>query len=642
MRFLTGYTGIFLLVMLMSLLCLGPVQAQVEDSLSPNNTPPSNEIIKENEQLQQTYSSQDSITEKNMAFYAKVKSFFYRNKTMKSLYNAVFRDPYTGAPPVIPDNSRQESYSQHNGKIIRNIVIRKLDVFGPSVNDTARVNKTIVGKAGNRLHIKTRKFVIRTDLFFQEGDIFIAEDAIENERILRLRPNLLDARIIPIPTEDPNAVDILVITQDIWSISGDASIHGTSGGRVMVNDKNIFGLGHELTNAVSYDNRPGRGWGYRGGYRVPYIGSTFITGQLDYIHEWDRRYAGLKVNRAFITPTTQYAGGLEFSRQRLYAVAQPLDTVSQTFPFSYNLGDIWLGRSFETHLFENSFQEAARLVVAGRVTGLDFIERPVVTTDSNQLYHNRITFLASVGISDRQYYRDVMIYGFGRTEDVPYGSIFNLTAGIETNEFGNRLYSGIELGQGRFRNNFGYLGWRINAGTYSRRGIPEQGALVISGRYFSKLIEINRLQLRQFVNIRYLRGLNRFDGEIIDINNQNGITGVSSGALRGNNRLVLNLETVLFTPFNVLGFRAALFTFADLGMVPERDKHFFRSTLYQGYGLGVRVRNEHLAFNTFQLRIGFYPNIPGIGTPFRTSIDGIPLFRLNDFDIGAPSVVPYR
>jgi hypothetical protein len=636
------YITSFLILCFFCLISLSSALAQGADTLQNNGKLPAPDISQENERLQQTYESQDSTIQKNIEFYDKVKAFFYRKKALRKIYDAVFRDPYKGAPPVIPDNSRGKSYAQHNGKIIREVKIKKLDVFGPSVNDTARVNKTLVGRIGNNLHINTRKFIIRQDLFFKEGSIFIAEDAIDNERILRQRPNLLDARIIPIPTDHPDSIDVLVITQDIWSISGDGSLSGSVAGRANLSDKNIFGLGHELRNTVIYDSRPGRGWAYLGGYRIPYIGRTFITGHIEYIDHWDRRYAGLKLNRQFITPTTKYAGGFEVSRQRLYGFVHPLDTASLIFPFSYNMGDIWLGRSFPTKIVNRTFQESARLIVAGRITGLDFIERPQVSTDTNQLYLNRLTFLTSIGISDRQYYRDVMIYGFGRTEDVPYGTLFNITTGVETNEFGHRIYTGFELGQGRYRNNFGYLAWNINVGTFLRGRKAEQGAFVLTGRYFSKLFILNRMQLRQFVTFRFLHGLNRFNGEIIDINNHNGITGISSIAMRGNQRAVLNLETVLFTPFNILGFRTAIFTFADLGLIPRSDQKFFQGPLYHGYGLGVRVRNEHLAFNTFQFRIGYYLNVPITGIPLRASFEGIPLLRISDFDIGAPEVVPYR
>jgi hypothetical protein len=636
------YITSFLTLCFFCLISLSSALAQDTDSLQNKEKLPAPNISKENEQLIQTYESKDSTIQKNIEFYDKVKTFFYRRKALRKVYDAVFRDPYKGAPPVIPDNSREKSYAEHNGKVIREIRIKKLDIFGPSVNDTARVNKTLVGRIGNNLHVNTRKFIIRQDLFFKEGGIFIAEDAIDNERILRQRPNLLDARIIPIPTDHPDSIDVLVVTQDIWSISGDGSLSGTMAGRANLSDKNIFGLGHELRNTVIYDSRPGRGWAYMGGYRIPYIGRTFITGNLEYIDHWDRRYAGLKLSRQFITPTTKYAGGFEVSRQRLYGLVQPLDTASLIFPFSYNMGDIWLGRSFPTKIVSRTFQESARLIVAGRITGLDFIERPQVSTDTNQLYLNRLTFLTSIGISDRQYYRDVMIYGFGRTEDVPYGTIFNVTTGLETNEFGNRLYTGLEVGQGRYRNNFGYLSWNINVGTFLRGRNAEQGAFVLTSRYFSKLFILNRMQLRQFVTFRFLHGLNRYNGEIIDINNHNGITGVSSTAMRGNQRAVLNLETVLFTPFNILGFRTAIFTFADFGLIPRSNQKFFQGPLYHGYGLGVRVRNEHLAFNTFQLRIGYYPNIPFSGIPLRASFEGIPLLRVSDFDIDAPEVVPYR
>ena len=73
--------------------------------------------------------------------------------------------------------------------------------------------------------------------------------------------------------------------------------------------------------------------------------------------------------------------------------------------------------------------------------------------------------------------------------------------------------------------------------------------------------------------------------------------------LVGTNRMVLNTETVFFTPYQPLGFRIALFGFADFGLL-GRDANIFKNNFYTTFGLGVRLRNERLVFSTIQLRLG--------------------------------------
>jgi hypothetical protein len=604
----------------------------------PSNRPTSPRIHSESQILKETDGSK-SRDEKNAEFYSKIKTYSSRHKLLDKLYGVIFREPPQGAQPVQPDASNDLGI-EHQGKYIRSINVKRLPVFGPSVNDTARVSNRWLGKVGNRLHTNTQRYVINNDLMFRKGSLYNQEALLDNERVLRQRPNLIDARIIAIPTEHPDSVDLMVITQDVWSLYVDGGVLGTTRADLVVGDLNFLGMGHHFRNMVNYDRSPGRGWGYRGIYTVPYIGNTFTTGQAEVAHEWFRQYYGIRLDRQFVTPATKWAGGLEVSRQRLLGNLAPLDTTGVIFPFSYNLGDIWLARALPVKFGSPEYQDRTRFVLAGRVTGMDYKARPLVLADSNQLFRDRLGFKASFGISERRYFRDVLVYGFGRTEDIPYGNMFNITTGFERHEFGNRMYAGVEFANGRYHNRLGYWAWHVGVGSFFDQRKAEQGAVMIKSRYFSRLITLRNVQLRQFINFRTTYGLSRFDGEFIDLNQRNGMTGISSPWLLGNKRAALNLETVLFTPYNLLGFRAAFFSFADLGVISSTN--LWESPIYQAYGVGVRLRNEHLALNTFQVRLVWYPNIPGNAIPLRTAFDGIPVLRIEDFHIGAPQPIPFR
>jgi hypothetical protein len=76
-------------------------------------------------------------------------------------------------------------------------------------------------------------------------------------------------------------------------------------------------------------------------------------------------------------------------------------------------------------------------------------------------------------------------------------------------------------------------------------------------------------------------------------------------------------------------------------MITPTNVNLFAGQLFQGYGLGFRLRNENLTFNTFQFRLGYYPNIPNNSAIFRTQFSGIPALRLSDFDIRAPEIVNF-
>lgn len=596
-----------------------------------------NEIL---ESIQKRKNEADS----SRHFYDKLKKKFSKTRVTRELYRMLFREPYQNAPSFAIKQT-ENRYDKFEGRIIGKIDIKTLDPFGARVNDTLRQADNWLERAGNTIHVSSKSYVIRQSLLFSKGDEMDPQIITDNERILRQQlPYIQDARIFVLPRiNDIDTVDVLVLIQDNWSISGDFAIGGLTSGNAKLDDKNIFGFGHELINEVSYNVFRDQKWGYRGFYRVPFIGKTFIFGELSYINEWNQNIYGLRLRRDFLTPATKFAGGLELMQHRLLREIVPFgtDTVSQRFTYSFNLTDVWLGRSFPINMGSENFRQRTRVVLAGRVINNNFNERPLVTADTNQLYWNRFLSLVSLGISNRSYFRDVLIYGFGRTEDVPYGGLLSFTGGLESNEFGRRFYTGIKASRGKYYPNFGYLVTTLDAGSFIDNKRWQEGVLRVETNYFSRLFMLRTWRVRQFVNFRFTKGIGRFDTEFIDISNTNGIRGIGNLALRGTKSIVLNLETVFFTPINILGFQIASFTYADLGMITPADVNLFAGQLFQGYGLGFRIRNENLTFNTFQFRLGYYPNIPNNSAVFRTQFSGIPSLRLSDFDIKAPEVINF-
>jgi len=572
-------------------------------------------------------------------FYQGVKRFFSKTKLLRGMYSWLFREP--GKGPDATEENRVKSVDPHkkyDGKIVGKVEVKRIEVFGPNVNDTLRLPQNWLERTGNNLHVNTRGFLIRNNyLLFGPGSTVDHQVIQNNERILRTAlPNLLDARIYVVPRADnKDTVDILVVTQDVWSISVDGSFGSLESGNLNIEDKNILGLGHTFRQGFSYLKNRNQPWGYRGRYTVPYIGRTYISAEGEYISDWGNRVYALRLRKPFLAPSIKYGGGIELSYNKItFPVFFPIDTVNLGIPVKYKLADFWLGRAFRFYRGTENFQKSARFILAGRLVHYDFYQGPEIKPDTNQ-YQGRTTGLFSVGFNRRNYFRDVYIYGFGRTEDVPYGSLFNLTFGIEKTQFiGNRLYSGVNWVYAQYYPHFGYLYSNFNIGSYRRNDQWEQGAIDFNVKYFSPLMGQRKLKIRQFVNARYRKGINRFYNEGIDISNNEGIRGIES--------LVLNLETVFFMPGNLLGFRFAFFGYADIGYVARPDNQLLSRAPLQGYGIGIRIRNEHLAFNTFQLRIGYYANIPDNSTLFRGDTAGFPSLRLSDMAITAPDVVPFR
>jgi hypothetical protein len=270
-----------------------------------------------------------------------------------------------------------------------------------------------------------------------------------------------------------------------------------------------------------------------------------------------------------------------------------------------------------------------------------FLEVKIFET-SYQLYQNTNLTLISLGFSNRRYKRDLLIYGFGRTEDVPVGQLVSVVFGSDNAETGQRTYAGLKVSAARYFK-YGYLNSLFNLGSFWKDGVAQQGVFNVENGYFSPLQQLSkRWYTRQFVTVRYTLGINRFNNEYLNIGGSEGIQGISSDELRGVRKVVLGFESVLFSPVNVLGFRVAPFVSADIGWVARSGSKLLGNAPYQGYGIGLRFRNETLTFNTFHIKFVYYSGIPGLTNPTRFDFDGISSLRFRDFAVTTPEVVVFR
>ena len=52
--------------------------------------------------------------------------------------------------------------------------------------------------------------------------------------------------------------------------------------------------------------------------------------------------------------------------------------------------------------------------------------------------------------------------------------------------------------------------------------------------------------------------------------------------------------------------------FADFGFLFGTNDLLGSGDILSSIGLGIRIRNDNLVFNTLQIRLGFYPNLPDL------------------------------
>lgn len=537
----------------------------------------------------------------------------------------------------------QREYEKHNYKIVRKLDIVTLDAFGYSINDSTRVPRNILEKAGNAIHIKTSRGLVRNQLLFRRNRPLEPLALVESERLLRQTDYLLDARIIvnELTTTD-DSVDVFVVTKDVFSMGGSGSYSPSSGkGRISLRELNFLGRGHQVRGKYRFNMDRPRPWEVSGAYSVQNFGRSYIGADLVYTNENYYKEKSAYLRRDFFSTNTKYAGAVGYAAIEELLMLPPLpeDTVARFGDLKYNRTDIWLGRSFKFKSYHLGYEPRGRLIIGLRAIDTDYTQTPTPNFQSN------ILTLASIGYSVRKYYKDRYLFGFGRTEDIPAGSLISFTTGYEKGDITERRYFAASTSYARYRTQTGYFYGSATWGAFLRDDRWEQGVLELESLYFTPLKEWGNWKLRHYIQGRATFGINRNPEELLAINNESGLRGFRSDLLRGSRRVTFNYEANLYTPLSLLGFRLAGVLFADIAWLSTGNKSSpFKNTPYRGYGIGVRFRNEYLSFSTIQFLLSYYPKAPANEDfdNFRILESSRPYYDFTDFRFTRPGVANFR
>ena len=573
-------------------------------------------------------------------FLGGLKAYTKRKTILGKAASAIFnfterREEQGGLDATLLDRQ----YDRHNYKIVRRVDVKTLDAFGFNINDSTRVPRNILEKGGNALHIKTARRKIRKLLLFRPGQELPPQALAETERLLRQTNFILDARVVVNEkTSTKDSVDIKVITKDVFSISGGLQVRDVGAGLLTLRDKNFLARGHDFRNRLDYGLSNPQGWQYEGSYTIPM--RKYIGVQGRYRNQWQNREMGAALYRGFVSVNTRYAYAININRYaRGVQTTYPDDgSIPQYNQVGNTVADAWVGRAFQPTSYDLGYDNPARIIVAARALRTDFFRRP------DPSYTSSSTGLMSLGYSVRHYYKDRYLFGFGRTEDVPTGSLLTATGGYDVNRTGGRGYLAGRAGLAGFNPLHGYLYVSGEYGRYLRQGRWQEGAFTGEILAFTRLYHTGNWQWRHFFWQRTVLGIRRPLSDLqLSIAGDRGLRGLSDdGFLRGSSRFVLNYEANVFTPVSFLGFRVAGIAWVDAAWLSTNGRPSpFQGRPYTGFGLGVRLRNEYLAVNTIQLFFGVYPQGFDDGRGTRIYQTNRTIYRFNDFSFGQPSIVRY-
>jgi len=572
------------------------------------------------------------VTDKNLIFFDSLKSKASRNQLTRKIYGfvvvntePVYKKQFTGTSDA--------NYQKYSGKTIRKIIVKRLNVFGADINNPAVEDNSRMENILNKTHMNTSENIIRKNLLFSEGEKISPLTLSDNERLLRQLPYIDDARIVVVPVSDEES-DIMVFTKDVYSLGANYDYNGLKKGTLSVFEKNIFGMGQELGVDMPFNSALPDSPGFGAHFLANNIAKSFVNLKVYYLKGLGDKTYGFDLSRKLISSTTKYAGGI--SVKQMYTTAK-FDTVLVPAPLKYNLQDYWLSRSF---LIDK--ESVSRIIIGARYTNNNVFDHPIIQPDSYHNLQKYFIFLTSAAFSIQKYTKTNLIYSYGRAEDIPYGALFKFTVGREYNEFKQRTYLGGEISFSKSISRLGYFYTYSGVSGYLNKGQTEQGQVSVGINYFSNLISLGNSKIRNFVYLHYTRGFGRYANEHLNFIADNGFSGYSNDSINGRQRFSISLESVLFSPVNLYGFRFAFFGFTDLALLSGTAEYLTSGYTLSSIGVGIRFRNDNLVFNTFQIRIGYFPLAPVYSRITPVTISGEQQLHPSNFDSGPPAIIPYK
>ncbi len=517
----------------------------------------------------------------------------------------------------LPFNIKSEDpYLKYDGKIIRRIVIKRIG-FEKTVLDTTRNLQSFISKAANTLHVNTREFVIRNNLFIREGKALNPYRVADNERTLRNLDFVMDARIFVKPiSKNSDSVDLLVVTRDVFSLGGSFSADIPTKYKFTIQDINFGGMGQRVQFGQLFDANRSPHYGYQLFYQKNNVKGSFIDASLGYtklnngvsIGNENESSLYLKLSRPLFQPFTRFAGAVEISDNTSRNVYRESDT---TFAqYRYKVQDYWLGYSFGYRKLPKDLRENRnRKFLALRGFDQHFLNstHTDLTEPDRFAYRDRVSLLAQLTFFRQDFYKTQYVVGFGRTEDIPYGYRISFTSGWEK-ELGNkRPYAGSELYYNKVRPSGTILTYNVKLASYWRSERPEDGLVSFNFTRYSKIHRVGRMIIRNTLESGYAALFNQNVKRGMDIRDLNGIVGFLPDSLVGLQRVTVSQELTVFTPWKLMGFRLAPIGRVDLALI-KRDMGLLRTrNFFSGLSLGLRARNENLIFNTIEARLFYYP-----------------------------------
>jgi hypothetical protein len=504
-------------------------------------------------------------------------------------------------PPLRSQDALNKAAAGDSASAVGGLIIDSIEIDNRNVFNTSKFPyNNILFRTANKIHIVTRKQVIRQELLFKKGDRFSPELAEETARNLRLRYWLYDAWI---ETErlDNGRLLVRVKTMDEWSLRTWFKVHreaNLTDYQFALEETNFLGNNQYLSfyyfvpaTEHSYpqlDFRDIRFWGQPLTLELVYNNNPL--GKFKQIILGHPYY---NLNQSF---SYQLVLGREGGRRDIHNDAKVLGSSQAGGDLDMvHIENRWgsykkkIGASLD---YEYRFEKTSDRIIVDTTLG-------PVNFPRDSLYHQ-----LSLGVygANIDFIRKKRINGFTIVEDIQTGQRLDLKLGRAfTSGLSNHVFDEAEL--------TGTLGFSrgphlallyYDRSFWYKSGLTVRHTTDISFRYYNTGLSFFTLAAR----LAYSSDLRLRTEQDIVLDGESGIRGYDRFFRTGDRAAVVNVEGRFFPGLHILDVLLGAAAFVDIG---QSWKPFETMKIYMphsSYGVGLRVSLEKISKNEL-IRLDF-------------------------------------
>ncbi|NOS91431.1 MAG: hypothetical protein HOP30_05885 [Cyclobacteriaceae bacterium] len=544
---------------------------------------------------------------------------------------------------TILNAKNSDPFLPYEGKIIRFIYFQQIG-FEKSIYDSTRRINSAISEFANDLHSPTRESTLRKHLFIKENMRVNPYLLADNERYLRDRDFLLDDRIVVTPVSpNSDSVDVTIITRDVFS--GGANIAGDlpRAPQVSMYDNNFLGRGQRIELTLLNDPNRSPEFGFATSYRKSSIFGSLTDLEVGYtqmksgiLYGAENEYSYfVRLNRPLVSTYSRLAGGVDISSNRSQNVFMKPDSVFTYY--NYNQIDLWTGYNFGIY---PKRAKAFRYFLAARYfDGSVFDQHRELELPDASRSVRVVAYLSEFTLYRQEFYKTRFVLGFGRTEDVPFGLSLSFTGGLASQYGSERAYTGVKLMYSWVNKQGSIFRLDLQSGAFIKKSAFQDGVFNTRMSYYTPAYRLRKYKVRTLVSGSYTTLFQRTLSGYTTIA-RSDLEGFITSLAQGNHKFQMKVESTLYTPWSLLGFRLAPFVGADVVTIDCKECVSGSGTAY-ALSSGIRMRNENLIFGTIEFRVVYFPTSDWSSSFWRTQYNQNLKIKSSDLIVRPPSLVVY-